>query len=684
MRQLNALDQPTKHWDALLIYLITSKLDSVTVSEWEKQRADRDLPTLEEFKRFLSLRTNILETLELNKKGIHKAKQSDHLKTRSLLVKKQECAVCKEEHHISSCVKFLQFSTQERVDALKNAKLCLNCLKPGHFIKDCKGSTCRKYFSKHNTLIHFEKPLSEQTTKVEEKAKSSVLCSHNRSHDYHVLLSIAIVLVQYKGGRTHKARAILDPGSQSSLITNKLCEDLQLNKVNANINLKAINNVSCEIKHKCEVNVAACYGNYEFHLSCLVIPEITGSLPNSRVNVHDLQIPSNLKLADPQFHIPVKVDILIGADCFWNLLCIRQLKVGKSQLTMQKTRLGWIVAGPLSSNAVTPIRCHLSKFVDLNNQVAKFWELEEYPTQRILSQEERDCELHFSQTCKRNIDGRFVVRIPLKEDPRVLGESYKGALRRLHSLESRLQRNPTLKEQYVEFLADYKNQQHMSKLTNVSDSEIAYYMPHHCVIREDSLTTKVRVVFDASAATNNGTSLNHIQMIGPTLQKDLLAILLRFRVHTYVISADVKQMFRQILVTPEQRSLQRILWRTNSEDPVEIYELNTLTYGTASAPYLATRCIMELAKECEHQWPNIAKIIREDFYVDDLLTGTDSTEEAMDIVYKVSYVLKSAGFMLQKWMSTETTIIENIPASDQEPIGLNFKYDIQAKILGLG
>jgi len=68
-------------------------------------------------------------------------------------------------------------------------------------------------------------------------------------------------------------------------------------------------------------------------------------------------------------------------------------------------------------------------------------------------------------------------------------------------------------------------------------------------------------------------------------------------------------MFRQILITPEQRSLQRILWRSNPEDPVEIFELNTVTYGTASAPYLATRCLMELANENEQRWPEISKII---------------------------------------------------------------------------
>ncbi|XP_071578836.1 uncharacterized protein [Temnothorax nylanderi] len=450
------------------------------------------------------------------------------------------------------------------------------------------------------------------------------------------------------------------------------------------VNLEAINSASCQIKHKCRVKIAACYGKHEFYLLCLVIPEITGSLPNSKINIADIPIPSNIKLADPRFYIPDRVDILIGADWFWNLLCIGQIKIGKLQLTMQKTKLGWIAAGPLVGSSMISTRCHLSKSVDIHEQVAKFWELKEYSTQTILFQEEKECELHFSQTCKRDISGRFIVSMPLKENPSVLGESYKGALRSLERLEARFKRNPVLKKQYVAFLKKYESLQHISKVANISDTEIAYYMPHHCVIRNDSITTKIRVVFNASAPTDNGISLNHIQMVGPKLQQDLFSILLRFRMYLYVVSADVEKMFRQILMDPKQRSLLRILWRSKPQNPVEVFEQNVVTYGTAAALYLAVKCLLKLAEQFEQLWPEIAKIIREDFYVDDLLTGADSIEKARDIVHKVSQVLESAGFVLRKWISNQPEILKDIPPRNQNPSGLDFNSDVQAKILGLG
>lgn len=153
--------------------------------------------------------------------------------------------------------------------------------------------------------------------------------------------------------------------------------------------------------------------------------------------------------------------------------------------------------------------------------------------------------------------------------------------------------------------------------------------------------------------------------------------------HIYVIASDIEKMFRQVLIAPDQRSLQRILWRSHTKDAVKVFELNTLTYGTVSAPYLSTRCVIELANQNEQQFPEIAKIIRRDFYVDDLLTGTDSIEKVRDIVYKVSNILASAGFKLRKWISNESAILRDIPKEDQNPNYVNFVEGGQTKALGL-
>lgn len=221
-------------------------------------------------------------------------------------------------------------------------------------------------------------------------------------------------------------------------------------------------------------------------------------------------------MVDPSFHIPARIDILLGADCFWNLLCVGQIKIGKEQLTLQKTKLGWLAAGLLMTQPTNVVRYNLSKCVDISEQIAKFWELEEGFNQRVFSQEEKECESHFSSTHRRD-KGRFVVKIPLKKDSCALGESYGKALKRLVNLETRLRKDSTIREQYITFLQEYKELDHMRRIESNQINKSAYYLPHHCVIRDESLTIKIRVVFDASAATDNGVLLNDIQMVGPTL-----------------------------------------------------------------------------------------------------------------------------------------------------------------------
>lgn len=138
-------------------------------------------------------------------------------------------------------------------------------------------------------------------------------------------------------------------------------------------------------------------------------------------------------------------------------------------------------------------------------------------------------------------------------------------------------------------------------MSEVLKPEIGCYLPHHAVIKDISETSKLRVVFDASAKTSTGISFNEIQHIGPVVQDNLYSILLRYSQHQYVVSADVEKTYRQILIQPSQRRLQLILWRDESLQPIKIFELNTVTYGTALAPFLSTRCLLQLSKECKDQ-----------------------------------------------------------------------------------
>lgn len=208
-----------------------------------------------------------------------------------------------------------------------------------------------------------------------------------------------------------------------------------------------------------------------------------------------------------------------------------------------------------------------------------------------------------------------------------MDNSERQAVRRLHLLQRRFKADPEMKKEFVKFMEEYEKQGHMSRIpdNSVKQLEESFILLHQPVIRPDSITTKLRVVFDASAKTSLGTALNDKLMVGPNLQQDLFEIILRFRSYEFVVTADIASMFRQIYVRNENQDLQRIVWRVDHVRPIQLYRLNTVTYGTAPAPYIAMRCLQLLAEE-HTEFPEVVRIIKQDFYMDDVLTGANTVE----------------------------------------------------------
>ncbi|GFW74553.1 uncharacterized protein TNCV_2414521 [Trichonephila clavipes] len=250
--------------------------------------------------------------------------------------------------------------------------------------------------------------------------------------------------------------------------------------------------------------------------------------------------------------------------------------------------------------------------------------------------------------------------MPLKNEPNCLGESRDIALKRLNALWTRLIRDPQYLKLYRDFIHEYDQLGHMKEVVAEHDnSEVAYYMPHHGVLRTEKSTTKLRVVFNATNPTSNGLSLNSIQYNGGLVQNDLFTIMIKFREHPYAYTADVKMMYRMILIHESQQPLLRILWKESPEDPVKTFEMKTVTYGTVSAPFLATRTLLQLSRD-EENFPLAAPVLRENFYMDDVLCGAASLMEAKALKNQLSGILKKGGMELHKWGSSHPELASNI------------------------
>ena len=134
-------------------------------------------------------------------------------------------------------------------------------------------------------------------------------------------------------------------------------------------------------------------------------------------------------------------------------------------------------------------------------------------------------------------------------------------------------------------------------------------------------------------------SLNSILAVGPTVQQDLLSLVTRFRTYQVALTAGIAKMYRQVRMHDEDINLQRILWRKDPSEPIQIYQLKTVTYGTSSASFLATRCVLQLAAHEEHNFPHASRLLRNNFYVDDLLGGAETVEEAIKLRQELQLLL---------------------------------------------
>ncbi|XP_041451926.1 uncharacterized protein LOC121405330 [Drosophila obscura] len=232
-------------------------------------------------------------------------------------------------------------------------------------------------------------------------------------------------------------------------------------------------------------------------------------------------------------------------------------------------------------------------------------------------------------------------------------------------------------------MKEYLSLDHMSLVPNEDRHKCRYFLPHHCVIKEDSSTTKLRVVFDGSAVTTSGLSLNDLLMSGPTIQSKLFHTLLRFRTFSIALTGDIGKMYRCVRVSMPDTMLQCILWRDSVDDDIKIFKLNTVTYGTKPASFLAIRAMHQLAMDESSSYPLGSETILQDFYVDDMISGGNSVEEVLDIMRQTTELLACGNFQLRKWCSNSPDVLREVPEAERESfLKLDDGSDV-TKALGL-
>lgn len=665
---LNSLGSAEKICDAIIIHLVMSKVDPETKQKWEESMDFSALPSWANCCAMLDKRCQQLDAQCRRNIKVYSANHQqssapnqNQNKQHSFVTNQTNyvCTFCsKTGHYISTCQNFIVLPVDQRIDEVNKLNICFNCFSKDHNVLNCSSRySCRFCKQRHHSLLH------QQTLEI--TPSTSTAFSHPAIQTIttttNVILATAVILVRDKYDNYQVGRALLDSGSQVNFITDTFCSNLGIKRFRYYSEILGIGSLMYKVNFKTQTTIKSRVNDFEMPLPFLVSKNLTGYHPDENINIDDFDLPANITLADPAFYLRHGIDLLIGAEAFYSLLSVGQIRLGENLPTVQKTVLGWVVSGKYKSNQSSNQQSSLCLFEksndDIGHHIELLWKLESVDSVRqTMSTEQQACEKHFKNNVLIQDDGRIIVRLPLKKDRSLLGNSRDVAMNRFLSLERRLNNNPTLRTQYNLFMKEYEELGHMSRVDDKTIPHPNFYIPHHCVLKPDSVSTKLRVVFDGSCKSSSQVSLNDIMMVGPTIQNDLLITLLRFRCHRYGLTADVVKMYRQVLVHQDDRHLQLIFWRDDNSKPVETYSLNTVTYGTASAPYLAIRSLHHALEKFPVSHEIGKAIIKNDFYVDDMLTGADDLHTLQLIKDEVTEILSKSNFTLSKWHSNNTQI----------------------------
>ena len=250
----------------------------------------------------------------------------------------------------------------------------------------------------------------------------------------------------------------------------------------------------------------------------------------------------------------------------------------------------------------------------------------------------------------------------------MLPENRELAFGRLKSLVNKMKNSPELVDKYDTIIQNQLQLGVIEKVINNSKETTKHYIPHHAVINPEKTSTKVRFVYDALAKINKGQkSLNECLYPGPTMLKDLTGILLRFRLNKTAIVADIEKAFLQIGLLEDAKDMTRFFWLKNKgrltvENNVQVYRFNRVPFGIIDSPFLLAATLDHHLKNYENP---TAETMRENIYVDNVITGKDTIREAVNFYTEAKQIFSKASMNLRDWVSNDESVMKEIAIEDR-------------------
>ena len=391
----------------------------------------------------------------------------------------------------------------------------------------------------------------------------------------------------------------------------------------------------------------------------------------------------------------MSIDLLIGSDYYWSIFGSERLTL-PSGLFLLSSRLGYLLTGPTGVSTSDSSTCvevttllinrlpaQLSTLViepDSSSLVEKLWLLEVLGIQDSPVISDDDQALSTFNSTVQFVDGRYQVCLPWKSPNPRLPTNYGLALGRLQSLAKRLSSDHDLLLQYNSVIQQQLQDGVVEPCTSNMDGVLHHYLPHQPLVKPGRVTTKVRVVYDASAKVRRGAnSLNDCLNREPVLLPDLVGMLLRFRVHEVVMAADVEKAFLQISISPSDRDVPRFLWFNDITQPLhdtknlKMLRFCRVPFGLISSPFLLAATVHYHLSQAGTQ--NALRLLK-NIYVDNVVVGCQGVSDAIQLFQDGKQLFADAKMNLRQWVTNSAEVLKALP---KDQIG-----DIKScKMLGL-
>jgi hypothetical protein len=685
VRSLESLDITGNTYGMFLTPLILSRLPVDVRMQWAREGKGRegDLDFLLTFmKKELETRerAETFKATESTSSATSEKRTRHNVPTASALLSPEacegSCGYCHKKHATMNCLKLWSMSIQDRQDAIYHAGLCFRCLSSSHLRKQCTATNkCRNCGGRHYKMMCNKNNGNTSNDNVNSFDTNHVGVAQGRDKGAKsVFMQLAKGEVTGPYGK-QMATILFDSGSDHSYVTEGLARRLGFKRV-ATVNHKyaVFGGESSAVSSR---NVSqfdlTCINKSSLTIKGIEVPKICAPISRPKVPIEVLRNLKGLPLAWGNGEDDViQVDILIGLDMYWQVVQDDVIRIpGYQHLAAQKTLVGYILSGHfLSEKGLAPRSLTSHQLFCLNdisdNELRQFWDLESIG---ILDTERKSTDdpvlTAFNKSIKLGNE-RYCVGLPWKEGMKdQLWSNEASARIRLNRLNMKLGKDLSLQDGYNAALREMEAANVIEEVSKDSKSlGPVYYMPHRPVVRESSTTTKIRPVFDASAKAGNGLSMNDCLETGPSLNPNLVEVLIRFRRWLVALTSDISKAFLQIALKKEDKDVHRFLWKSN--DRTRIMRFNRVTFGVKSSPFLLNATIKYHLGKCEPS--NVVKELSDNLYVDDWLTGADHTQEVSNMYEEAEKIMAKAGMKLAKWNSNSRAIREFVADSNENSI----------------